>query len=210
MAPIHYGDAYSNTSMEQYIHKLAKNIYINVYTDLQHIEHNKESTYTTARAKCIPHSYSHKYSWDLSTQNITEFATHCFIALIKVSKCLSVWFHMCPDIAEILLWLNILCENLFYRIRRGEFLLSPNTYTLVIPLGFFYSAEFPTAKYILQIKRDYIHKPWCNTHSNINSLRHSGVIWRHRSGSTLAQEMVCCLTAPNHYLKQCWRIINKV
>ena len=35
-------------------------------------------------------------------------------------------------------------------------------------------------------------------------------IWRHRSGSTLAQVMACCLKAPSHYLNQCWLIISKV
>ena len=35
-------------------------------------------------------------------------------------------------------------------------------------------------------------------------------IWRHGSGSTLAQVMACCLTAPSHYLNQCWLIVNKV
>ena len=44
----------------------------------------------------------------------------------------------------------------------------------------------------------------------IISLRPSDTIWRHRSGSTLAQVMACCLTAPNHYLNQCWLIISKV
>ena len=32
----------------------------------------------------------------------------------------------------------------------------------------------------------------------------SGIIWRHRYGSTLAQVMSCCLLAPSHYLNQCW------
>ena len=44
----------------------------------------------------------------------------------------------------------------------------------------------------------------------VNSLRPSDTIWRHRSGSTLAQVMACCLTAPSHYLNQWWLIINKV
>ena len=35
-------------------------------------------------------------------------------------------------------------------------------------------------------------------------------LFRHRSGSTLAQVMACCLTAPSHYLNQCWLIISKV
>ena len=42
-----------------------------------------------------------------------------------------------------------------------------------------------------------------------NSMRPSDAIWRHRSGSTLAQVMACCLTAPSHYLNQCW-LISKV
>ena len=43
----------------------------------------------------------------------------------------------------------------------------------------------------------------------INSLWPSDTIWRHWSESTLAHEMACCLTAPNHYLNQCWLIISK-
>ena len=37
----------------------------------------------------------------------------------------------------------------------------------------------------------------------INSLRLTVATWRHRSGSTLAQVMACCLMAPSHYLNQC-------
>ena len=44
----------------------------------------------------------------------------------------------------------------------------------------------------------------------INSLWPSDAIWRQRSGSTLAQVMACCLTAPSHYLNQCLLIISKV
>ena len=43
-----------------------------------------------------------------------------------------------------------------------------------------------------------------------NSLWPSDAIWCQRSGSTLDQVMVCCLTAPSHYLNQCWLIITKV
>ena len=46
--------------------------------------------------------------------------------------------------------------------------------------------------------------------SAVNSLRPSEAIWRHRSGPTLVQVMACCLTAPSHYLNQCWLIISKV
>ena len=40
----------------------------------------------------------------------------------------------------------------------------------------------------------------------INSLWPSDAIWWHKSGSTLAQVVACCLTAPSHYLNQCWLI----
>ena len=40
------------------------------------------------------------------------------------------------------------------------------------------------------------------------SLWPSDAIWRHGSWSTLVQVMVCCLTAPSHYLNQCWLIIT--
>ena len=41
-------------------------------------------------------------------------------------------------------------------------------------------------------------------------MRLSEAIRRHRSGSTLAQVMACCLTAPSHYLNQSWLIINGI
>ena len=43
-----------------------------------------------------------------------------------------------------------------------------------------------------------------------NSLTPNDAIWRHKSGSTLAQVMACCLTAASHYLSQCWLIIKGV
>ena len=42
----------------------------------------------------------------------------------------------------------------------------------------------------------------------INSLWPSDAIWQHRSWSTLAQVMACCLTAPSHYLNQCWLFVS--
>ena len=35
-------------------------------------------------------------------------------------------------------------------------------------------------------------------------------IWRYRTCPALVQVMACCLTAPRHYLNQCWLITNKV
>ena len=52
---------------------------------------------------------------------------------------------------------------------------------------------------------------WIKSISNgFNSLGPSDAIWRWISWSTLVQVMACCLTAPSHYLNQCWLIINKV
>ena len=51
---------------------------------------------------------------------------------------------------------------------------------------------------------------WLFIHDWINSLWPSDTIWRHISGSTLAQVMDFCLTAPSHYLDQRWLIISKV
>ena len=44
----------------------------------------------------------------------------------------------------------------------------------------------------------------------INSLGPSDAIWHWRTWSTLVQVIACCLTAPSHYLNQCWLIISKV
>ena len=44
----------------------------------------------------------------------------------------------------------------------------------------------------------------------VNSLWPRDAIRQLRSGSTLIQVMACCLTAPSHYLNQCWLIISKV
>ena len=43
----------------------------------------------------------------------------------------------------------------------------------------------------------------------VNSLSLSDTIWPPRSGSILVQVNDCCLTAPSHYLNQCW-LIRKV
>ena len=44
----------------------------------------------------------------------------------------------------------------------------------------------------------------------VNTYSHSETMRWHSSVSTLPQVMTGCLTTPNHYLIQCWCIINKV
>ena len=52
-----------------------------------------------------------------------------------------------------------------------------------------------------------LHPPGIS--SFINSLGPNDAICCWGSWSTLVQVMACCLTAPSHYLNQCWLIINK-
>ena len=47
----------------------------------------------------------------------------------------------------------------------------------------------------------YGNTVWKETKKAFNALWPSDGIWRHRSGSTLAQVMACCPTAPSHYLR---------
>ena len=44
--------------------------------------------------------------------------------------------------------------------------------------------------------------------SCINSLWSNDDIWWYKSRSILAQVMACCMTAPSHFLNQCWLIIS--
>ena len=44
----------------------------------------------------------------------------------------------------------------------------------------------------------------------VNSLWPSDAIGRQGTESALARVMACCLTAPSHYLNQCWLMISEV
>ena len=59
------------------------------------------------------------------------------------------------------------------------------------------------------VTHDWYSVPSCDG-LVLNSLRPSDAIRWHKTGSTLAQVMACCLTAPSHYLNQCWLIISSV
>ena len=53
-------------------------------------------------------------------------------------------------------------------------------------------------------------RPFCLGPQCVNSFCLSDTMWWHRSGSTLAQVMACCLMAPSHYLNRCWPTISQV
>ena len=75
-----------------------------------------------------------------------------------------------------------------------------------------FSAENVFCKMVAILLRSPCVKSWTSTVICyfVDSLRPSDAIWRHKTGSTLAQVMACCLTAPSHYLNQCWLINSKV
>ena len=47
-------------------------------------------------------------------------------------------------------------------------------------------------------------------HCGLVPLVMSYAVWGNRSWSTLAHVMAWCLTAPNHYLNQCWLVVKGV
>ena len=60
------------------------------------------------------------------------------------------------------------------------------------------------------IYQSSLHKCMFFPYHSAHSLGSGDAIWWQRSGTTLAQVMAWCLTAPSHYLNQCWLIISKV
>ena len=54
------------------------------------------------------------------------------------------------------------------------------------------------------------HMIFQHTVNMVNPLWPSDTIQRHRSGSILVHGMAWCLTAPSHYLNQCWLFIDEV
>ena len=66
---------------------------------------------------------------------------------------------------------------------------------------------------VTDINNKILHIYYCLKQLNtwrINSLLPSEAKWFNRYESSMAQVMVCCLTAPSHYLSQCWFIIDEV
>ena len=67
-----------------------------------------------------------------------------------------------------------------------------------------------TSHYLNQWWQDFCHYINVTRPQWVNSPWHSDAKWQHRSGSTLAQEMVHSLVAPSHYLNQSSLIISEV
>ena len=66
-----------------------------------------------------------------------------------------------------------------------------------------------------QVRTHYLNQWWLiywhiYGSLSLNELKPSDAIWRHRTGSALAQVMACCLVASSHYENQFWLIISEV
>ena len=96
-------------------------------------------------------------------------------------------------------------DNLFRNVVRN---VSKTVAILSLPQCISWSQHLLLCGYWERLNGNFMsYKPQS---SKFNLLWPSDTIWRHRSGSTLAQVMACCLTAPSHYLNQYWLIISKV
>ena len=104
-------------------------------------------------------------------------------------------------------WHNFISYSVFVTKIAKKF----NTFTILT----IYSHPQPTSSsdfenslhiYAFPTRSTYIETAQFNSYQN--PLWPSDAVWRRGSGSTLARVMVFCLTAPGHYLNQCWRIAN--
>ena len=75
-------------------------------------------------------------------------------------------------------------------------------------IGNFYYRQVCCILFGLPLRHSAVHSQQETLY--INSLRPSDATWRQWSWTTLAQVMACCLTAPSHYLNQCWLITRGV
>ena len=75
---------------------------------------------------------------------------------------------------------------------------------ILCPIYFLDKNKSEDKFYFLSVVKTTWNKVIFILYSTLNSLRPSDVIWQHRSGSTLAQVMTCCPTAPSHHRNHHW------
>ena len=124
---------------------------------------------------------------------------------------------------QAIIWTN---DGQVYRCIYASLGLDELTLHIITEVTFSSKGCFTKKKFLLCTKLNgniilpnHIKQVWLQQNSaqlhavasvQINSLRPSDTIRRYRTGSTLAQVIACCLTAPSYYLNQCWQIIRKV
>ena len=107
----------------------------------------------------------------------------------------------------------------FYRHFRNHYILI-SILLNIVPVGLIdnKSALLQVMAWCHQAADHYLNQWWPSStipfgitcSQWVNWLWPGDAIWWHRTRSTLAQVMACCLTAPSHYLNQCWLIIGEV
>ena len=127
-------------------------------------------------------TFSGALSWMKRLEYWLEFHWILFLRVQLTQHCFR--YGLAPNTRQAIIWTN--ADPIHWRIcgTRGRWVKCPNKRP----------ARFSGCEKIMKI----------------NSLWPSDAIRRCRSGSTLAQVMAYCLTAPSHYLNQCWRFISKV
>ena len=156
--------------------------------------------------------------------------THFSEAFFSLCLCICVvWHSVCPVKANVVRTLggllnllislrNVSISSLLTSSSKAIFInwkLKKNIVkkyhrTCLMKLGKCYQQHTSFIISLAQNLQNYVSSPCCKRPVVFNSLRPRDTIWRHRSRSTLDQVMACCLTAPSHYLNQCWLIISKV
>ena len=88
---------------------------------------------------------------------------------------------------------------------------SRDSSSVMFDVIYFFEAKI-TTPILCVISLDFLTSIFGITRPSLAWLTHGGLIddttWWHRSGSTLAQVMVCCLNAPSHCLNQYWLVRN--
>ena len=137
------------------------------------------------------------YSWEniclaLTVNGLVSSSNMTWHEPMLVSKC-----HMASlDQNELMYSRHSSCVKTF-RIKPGQWLIKRWQAVLTfLSVG------------VYKKKRSKLHHH-CDCRC-LNSLQPGDTIWQHRSESTLAQVMACCLTAPSHYLNQCRLVISEV
>ena len=111
------------------------------------------------------------------------------------------------------------CSSSIYCIHTNEFSLSWNTErSREISRQTFWKKKFPWRNDFRSILALCARvavgamMPGCGccSHFSLEPVLPSAAIWPQSFRSTLARVMACCLTAPSHYLNQCWLIISEI
>ena len=133
--------------------------------------------------------------------NMPSLGFHDICVLAMNCLCItSPWTHLYTWIRRI--------ENSVYIVR--NLLALPIQHTSYQNSKYEKCASCSSPYHTPKTKQKTIQRQRNNNIILLHNVRPSDAIWRHRSGSALPQIMACCLTAPNHYLNQCWLIISKV